>query len=211
MSKPGTPTPQYLNPLHLPLKREQRLTAPQLIRSTAYTNFSILGLTIIFAVGSLIILLSWILEPLTACIQQRRRRRSNHTYSRIEWNLNDTLQLQRLAHEEAGFGSWRHCDEGVPVTKPGDRLGVVDLEDLAHPRLKAPPPREEEVLLGEVDGGGGKVGAVEGRGDCVSAKGAASCSGVFAEEGGRESGEGGVEMRGPRCWRASPEVWEGRG
>ncbi|KAF9634759.1 hypothetical protein BFW01_g5654 [Lasiodiplodia theobromae] len=141
----GSSDPTLREMLYPPPDEDYRAQSchSQLIRSTAYTNFSILGLIIIFAVGGLIILLSWLLEPLTAC---------------------------RLAHEEAGFGSWRHCDEGVPVTKRGDQLGVIDMEDLAHPRLKAPPPlpaQLEEVALEDVDGGNGKLGQ-QGGGDGAS-------------------------------------------
>lgn len=37
----------------------------------------------------------------------------------------------------------------MPVTEAGARLGMVDLEDLEHPRLKAPPPGLDEVLAEE--------------------------------------------------------------
>lgn len=37
----------------------------------------------------------------------------------------------------------------MPITEVGARLGMFDLEDLEHPRLKAPPLRLDEVLAEE--------------------------------------------------------------
>lgn len=70
-----------------------------------------------------------------SCIQTRR---GANVYARLEWGTNETLQLQRLAHEELGVGTWEGCAGDVPVTKRGERLAVLDLGDLDHPRLKAP-------------------------------------------------------------------------
>ncbi|KAF9634368.1 hypothetical protein BFW01_g5263 [Lasiodiplodia theobromae] len=107
----------------------------QKMRSTAYTNISTLGLALIFGLGGFIIVLSYTIEPITACIQTRRR--SDH-YSRLEWVANDVLQLQRLAHEELGLGGvWRNCAGAVPTTeRPDDQLGVLDVSDPEHPRLR---------------------------------------------------------------------------
>jgi hypothetical protein len=58
-------------------------------------------------------------------------------YARLEWAVNNTLQLQRLAHEGVGYGSWHHCDGEVPLAKPGDILAMLDLEDMKHPKFAA--------------------------------------------------------------------------
>lgn len=108
----------------------------QKIRNAEYFNFSVFGLAFTLALGSLIIILSYALEPILGCVQ---RRRSWDTYARLEWITNETMQLQRLAHEEVGLVKWEGCAENVPVTEKGEKLAVLDLNDLEHPRLKAPP------------------------------------------------------------------------
>lgn len=115
-----------------------------MIRSTAYTNFSVFGLAVVFIVGGLIITLSYVLGPLACWIQHRH---GLDVHTRFEWTMNETLQLQRLTHEELGVGSWKCCDGSVPITEWRDRLAVIDLEDSAHPKLKPPPPLLEEVML----------------------------------------------------------------
>ncbi|KKY16375.1 hypothetical protein UCDDS831_g07054 [Diplodia seriata] len=83
-------------------------------------NFSLLGLALIYTIGGSIILASWLLEPIVGCWQKRR----GADYARLEWCANDTLHLQRLAHEELGFGTWTDCDREIPVTEKGELLGV---------------------------------------------------------------------------------------
>lgn len=58
-------------------------------------------------------------------------------YPRIEWCVNNVLQLQRLAHEQMGYGKWKGCDEAVPFLEEDATLAPLDLEDPKHPRLKA--------------------------------------------------------------------------
>lgn len=121
--------------------------------STAYTNFNTFGLCLTFVVGTTIIVLSHTIEPLASCIQKRRRL---DTYSRPEWSLNETLQLQRLAHEELGVGTWHNGAETIPFTDSGERLATVDLTDPDHLRLKAPPPHFEKLLARGDDNGNDK-------------------------------------------------------
>lgn len=158
-----------------------------------HTNFSVFGLAFVFVTGTVLILLSWFLEPCIAYIQKRggwawfcscrccpctrKSHRypstsfSTNAYARLEWSANETLQLQRLAHEELGVGPWEACDGAVPVTaRKGERLAVLDLEDWTHPRLKAPPrDLEEEYVIGagegEMEEGRGQEER-EKRGDC---------------------------------------------
>lgn len=108
---------------------------PQKIVNADYFNFSVFGLAITLAIGGLIIVLSYIIEPLVNWIQKSR---NLNAYARLEWSTNDTLQLQRLAHEELEMGTWDCYTAAVPVTKRGEMLAVLDLGDLDHPRLKAP-------------------------------------------------------------------------
>ena len=45
-----------------------------------------------------------------------------------------------MAHEELGIGIWEDCAgfQAVPVTEKGQLLGVLDIKDPKHPRLKVP-------------------------------------------------------------------------
>ncbi|KAB2573371.1 hypothetical protein DBV05_g7964 [Lasiodiplodia theobromae] len=122
---------------------QKRFCNNQKVRNTAYTNFSVFDLAMLLGIGFLIIVVSYALEPFAVWIQHRR---NLDTYARLEWTMNETLQLQRLAHEELGLGSWHRCDTDVPVTERLERLGVMDLSEKTHPRLKAPPVSLEEAV-----------------------------------------------------------------
>lgn len=118
----------------------------QKIKSTAYSNFSILGLVIVFAFGSLIIILDLTLESIIVFVEGRR---GTLKYSRLEWFTNDVLETQRLAHEELGLGTWEGCAgvSVVPVTRKGDLLAVLDISDPEHPRLKVAEGQTAEGKL----------------------------------------------------------------
>ncbi|GME65223.1 hypothetical protein GTA08_BOTSDO13564 [Neofusicoccum parvum] len=115
----------------------------QKILTTAYTNFNTFGLCLTLILGTIIITISYSLEPLVSWIQKRRRL---DTYSRLEWCTNETLQLQRLAHEEFGLGTWSGAAGDIPSTEPGEMLAMLDLSKPDHPRLKAPPANFEDLL-----------------------------------------------------------------
>lgn len=176
-----------------------------MIQSTAYTNFSIFGLVTVFIVGGLITTLSYGMEPLACWIQDRY---GLDIHTRFEWAMNETLQLQRLAHEELGVGSWERCDGNVPITQWRDQLAVIDLEDSAHPKLKPPPPLLEEVMLSTL---------VEGSTHCQkrdehgSSRDSSGC-GALASAWDR------AENFGPQIFtedtvpltQHTPEAWDGR-
>lgn len=69
-----------------------------------------------------------------------------------EWQAGTTLQLQRLAHEGLGLGAWSKTTGAVPVTRPGDVMGVLDVGNIQHPRLVAPATRMEDVVPDSYDG-----------------------------------------------------------
>lgn len=48
-------------------------------------------------------------------------------------------KLQRLAHEDAGYGPWEKCDEEIPLVEDNVKLATMDLSDTKHPRLKKRP------------------------------------------------------------------------
>jgi hypothetical protein len=109
--------------------------------------------------GAIIIIISWVLEPFVALVQKRLKRNS---YARLEWAVNNAMQLQRLAHEELGLGHWSRGAESIPMTDADVELGVLDLTDEKHPSLRRPsvpsPPTSE---INEANGDGCTVMIVE--------------------------------------------------
>ncbi|KAI1809827.1 hypothetical protein GGS20DRAFT_570297 [Poronia punctata] len=122
----------YTAPAQIELCQNQKM------RSTAYASFSLFGLIFTFVVGFLIVLFSYIQEPLSTWIFKKRGRKP---YQHLEWTTNATLQLYRLAQEEMGWGTWSDCTELVPTTKDDDMLGCVDITDPKHPGIAASPQR----------------------------------------------------------------------
>ena len=81
----------------------------------------------------MIIIVSWTMEWIAEWLSKRTTR---GTYQRLEWTVNNTLQLQRLAHEELGLGTWSKKTECYPITLPGEHLATIDISDPEHPKLK---------------------------------------------------------------------------
>ncbi|KAI0451116.1 hypothetical protein F5B21DRAFT_516963 [Xylaria acuta] len=106
----------------------------QKIKSTAYASFSVFGLLFTFVVGGLIVLTSYLLEPISKLLHKKW---GFKTHAHLEWTTNATLQLQRLAHEELGFGTWSNGTEEIPATKPDDLLGCLDISNTKHPVLSS--------------------------------------------------------------------------
>ncbi|KAH7363722.1 hypothetical protein BKA66DRAFT_514601 [Pyrenochaeta sp. MPI-SDFR-AT-0127] len=123
----------------------------QKIRSDSYTSFNVLGLILIFAIGGSIMILSALLPWATSHFQ-----RHQNPFPSLEWISNDTLQLQRLAHEAVGAGDWEGACNDYPRTRKGDLLAVLDITNKKHPILKAPSAvdmlsEKEEEKEGEED------------------------------------------------------------
>ncbi|KAJ4368686.1 hypothetical protein N0V86_009595 [Didymella sp. IMI 355093] len=78
------------------------------------------------------------LEELFDLLLERTSLRDNARLIRghAEWKAGSTLQLQRVAHENLGLGTWKRTDEAVPVTNKGDILGIFNIEDEKHARLE---------------------------------------------------------------------------
>lgn len=158
----------------------------QKILSSRYSSFNVLGLSLILAIGALIILLHFLLEPTGRRICGYRTRKAGRKQTSedeetatsprshsggsgkepldelrtadtnitaveqpvdakilkySEWNVNSTLQLQRLAHEAVGAGTWHRTTLDVPVTSPDQVLGTLTFMR---------PPREHPYLVGPV-------------------------------------------------------------
>ena len=121
----------------------------QIIRSPGGTvSFSVLGLCIIFIIGGILIVTSFVMDTLVGYI---RRRLEWKKYKSLQWTLDEKLQLQRLAYEEAGQGHWDGCAGSVPVMKKDDRIGVPKHVDAVHPRLSQRSDQSEQVVAASDD------------------------------------------------------------
>ncbi|KAL9095819.1 MAG: hypothetical protein Q9165_001816 [Trypethelium subeluteriae] len=141
---------QYLeSPLKNGTDAERDLCISQKILSTDYTSFSTLGLILTFVIGIIFIVISYSLEWILPWVQRHWRW---DNYALTEWSTNGTLQLQSLAHEGVGAGTWTREIGCVPTTRPKELLAKLDLSDPAHPLLKAAPRTSDEPAEAESDG-----------------------------------------------------------
>ena len=132
-------------------KEEEDICNNQIIRSTVgFTSFSVLGVAIILIVGTLLIVTSLLIEKVMTCM---RRMIAWNQYKSLHWDLDGTLQLQRLAYEEAGQGRWSGGVGSVPILLDNANIGLPRNADIAHPRLSqkvgtsSPQAPEEEGLM----------------------------------------------------------------
>lgn len=136
----GPSTPEVL-PFLLPPNgsSQAHLCDNQRARSGRAQNFSVLAIGLILGLGLLIICVNLGLHRLVSYVQ---RERDLKDYRRLAWKSNGLLQLQRLAHEETGFGTWERCTKAVPVTAKGEVLATLDVTDPEHPVFLRPmvPP-----------------------------------------------------------------------
>lgn len=96
----------------------------QKILSTEYVSFSLFGLCFTFVTGTLMIVVSYILEPIYACMY-RRNKYGEYTY--LEWTTTETLQLQRTSYQGIGSGTWLGQTEAIPRTTTGENLANLPL------------------------------------------------------------------------------------
>jgi lipoprotein-anchoring transpeptidase ErfK/SrfK len=83
-------------------------------------------------IGGIIIVLDWTLE---VCLDLVQTKASKHDRGRLEWKADATLQLHRMAHEQVGSGVWSNATRAVPITRPGELLTSLDIQNKEHPRL----------------------------------------------------------------------------
>ncbi len=121
-------------------------------------SFSVFGLGIIFGVGGLITILSFTLEPImyhfssaTTFLRRNPRAPKPKPHSLLEWRTNEILQLQRLAHEAVGFGTWSKTTSAIPVTDKGELLARLDVNPQGHPRLVRALPLSHFDSVGKED------------------------------------------------------------
>ena len=107
---------------------------------------SVFGLGFTVITGVFITLVSYLLEPTAMFLHTRKR---HNPYSYLEWCTNSTLQLQRLAYEEARLGTWSGCTNIVPTTQPDELLGCLDIADLKHPVLQRSDEKDNSSTQSE--------------------------------------------------------------
>lgn len=114
-------------------KEEEDMCGQQVVRSVGGTlSFSVFGVAIILIVGAILIFLGLVLDIVVGWTRERLRR---GMYKAVQWGVDEKLQLQRMAFEEAGMGTWRGGDSAVPVAGRGDVFGLPAGWDFRHPRL----------------------------------------------------------------------------
>ncbi|KAI1361337.1 hypothetical protein F5Y08DRAFT_347954 [Xylaria arbuscula] len=118
----------------------------QKILSTSYTNMSLFGLYFTYIVGTIIIVASYVLDPILSFAQKRWK---NREYENLEWACNETLQLQRLAYEESGQGDWSKRTDSIPVTAAYQELAPLDVSDPQHPLLRPPTSLRPSKYISE--------------------------------------------------------------
>lgn len=127
----------------------------QLVDSSgAYQNFSMLGIAIVVGVSGLIVLVSFILRPLTNLLFYRGNSRRWH---RLLWIMEDKLQLQRLAYQGGGHRQgWEDVHETVPVFEKGQLfvdITAIDDRMARSPTVHSPGVSEPPTYIsGHSDG-----------------------------------------------------------
>ncbi|OQU98126.1 hypothetical protein CLAIMM_03951 [Cladophialophora immunda] len=89
-----------------------------------YQNFSVLGISIIIGVGTLIIIIGLTIDTIVGWMQTKFKRGE---YRLLSWELDDKLQLQRMAYEGAGWGPWKD-HSGFPIKEGVAEVGRYERE-----------------------------------------------------------------------------------
>jgi hypothetical protein len=103
-------------------------------------SFSMLGLGIILVVGSLVILISFVLETAVGWIGLK---------THINWMLDDKLQLQRMVFERRGV-KWTNREGTIPVTEKGERFASVPRSPETHGLMEQDAEKIVETSVREV-------------------------------------------------------------
>ena len=115
------------------VKGNETLCGMQKIRgNNGFLSFSVLGVAIILILGGLFIFISLILDPVIGFLRQRF---NWHDHKRLQWAVDEKLQLQRLAFEGAGQGRWKGGVESIPTTLSSreELVGFGDNPNKYHP------------------------------------------------------------------------------
>ena len=116
------------------------LTLSQRVRSSRHYSFNVLWMSVALIIGGIVQLIAFFLDELIALLFKFRglQNDEDYNYAYAEWQAGSILQLQRLAQEGVGAGTWTGATDLVPVTVRGETLAVLDLRKREHPRLALP-------------------------------------------------------------------------
>ncbi|KAL9560840.1 hypothetical protein ACKAV7_015003 [Fusarium commune] len=144
---------------NLALKVPQTSESQNLCRSMkvpnpgGYKSFSVLALVIVLVVGGMVIIISIILEPVTNYIYNNWV--TEHQFRRLQWILDGKLQLQRMAYECSGVGTWVNKDRYVPVTTEITKITHVDGIPVNLPGVEFDQEiPEQEFIIGRLESPG---------------------------------------------------------
>lgn len=73
-------------------------------------------------------------------------------YRQVRWQLDPALQLQRMAFEETGLGTWKRGAEEVPVTEKGEAFKMPEEWDVWHPSIRGKAVARVETIHIDVIG-----------------------------------------------------------
>ncbi|KAI9795054.1 MAG: hypothetical protein M1816_000076 [Peltula sp. TS41687] len=96
-------------------------------------SFSTLGVVLIVIFGGLLIGTSLVLDPIIGLISKHKKKKKKNAHHRHrQWAVEEKLQLQRLAFEGAGLGTWSNGNATVPITRPDEKFEVLRDVTSAH-------------------------------------------------------------------------------
>ncbi|KAF2634384.1 hypothetical protein P280DRAFT_554619 [Massarina eburnea CBS 473.64] len=155
------PNPAYQQFRVAPNNTDQwKMCRNQKIMTTQYSSFSVLGIGLILVIGGLFIFLDLTLQYILDYTHKRRMKKhpnASGIYARLEWDANTTLQLQRLAHEHIGVGTWS-SRWAHPITAPGEKLAMIDTRNNKHTTLITPHHWERDLETGDMEGNASTAG-----------------------------------------------------
>ncbi|KAI9784416.1 MAG: hypothetical protein M1816_000840 [Peltula sp. TS41687] len=85
-----------------------------------FSNINVFGLAFIIALGGLIILTNLVLR--NVIVRLLARRPNCQSGMAVPWLQDGLLQVQRIAYQACGEGTWEGLGDTVPVTKRGELL-----------------------------------------------------------------------------------------
>lgn len=112
------------------LENAREMCEVQTVRITAgTTDFSALGVLLIFCVGGVVIVLGYTLDAIIGFIQVHS---GKGRHRRIAWIISDKLHLRHMVLQRAGVAEWQNRDGSVPWTAENRSFVVqpgADLKD----------------------------------------------------------------------------------
>lgn len=130
------------------LAADVQMCGSQMILSPGGTmSFSVLGIGVILIVGIFLMVLSLWLDSITGYVRWKLQ---YDDYKRLQWGLDGMFQLHRLAYEAAGQGVWTGGADVIPVTQPGNLMGMPEFHaDSKHPTLQVREQRVDTAQFSE--------------------------------------------------------------